>query len=747
MTKIYRIPTGQVEGNGSNDTNTSEIRPYGEIGLFIGNNNKLELLMFDGVRTHQRSKILNKGTFYGGDADSSDGAGYDSIKLVPDEFLRQEGSQQYLIVEPTGGQPGHVHIRAGGTIDSSTADLFLGGEKTNVKVSDTYDNVTIRTSDDSGGGVIPKEWIFDNLGGLSFPMGGAIEPAGMGWLGLTNGESGGPISILQKSINIAYTGQPMSEITLISSNSWTAGSVLITTQDLVAGTTKQWTFDSEGSLDVPGFITSNEVTGLKLASNYDVSIIADYTDNNIEWTFDGSTSTLIVPGPIKSKTNQQVGSQVTGLPYTLGAGADNGYVGIGSEWAVVVALGNLTGYTLTAQQTGSTIFTTTITQMRTDLGGSPAFQTAVGLPGYAADITFTLTSPDYVPASDNNLELEAGPDIWTFGANGTLMFPNSALVDSSDSNIEFRGMNNFNVEAGGVVNIVTDSTDTAQSWQFGDNGALTFPDTVSNIYTLNPATSGGVSGLNLTGNTRTYIGITGDPNFTWDFRNFGLADYSTNRKPAIMLPGSSWIEEDLTNQSLNLGMLGPLLIGSQDKLTLRTNSIDLQNNGFTPLATYEWVFGKDGSLTFPDDTVQTTAYPGITNVAGVSETLVVGGSDMTKDALSVRVVAGVGSYLDVEINYSLPSASATVMGSSTTVAFTQVSTQPLNIFGGQQTLTANNTTWTIINAENLNTVGDSVTAVISDKSFNKIYRVTVIARTLPDIAVPGDAYCTIEVLK
>ncbi len=740
MTKIYRIPTGQVEGNSSNETNTSEIRPYGEIGLFIGDNNKLELLMFDGVRTHRRSKVLNKGTFYGGDADSSDGAGLDTIKLIPDANQHfndgSYGNDQYLIIDPTA--PNHIHIRAGGTIDSSNADLFLGGENTNVKVSDTYDNVTIRTSDDSGGGVIPKEWIFDNLGGLSFPMGGAIEPAGMGWLGLTNGESGGPISILQKSINIAYTGQPMSEITLISSNSWTAGSVLITTQDLVAGTTKQWTFDSEGSLDVPGFITSNEVTGLKLASNYDVSIIADYTDNNIEWTFNGPTSTLIVPGPIKSKTNQQVGSQVTGLPYTLGAGADNGYVGIGPEWAVVVALGNLTGYTLTAQQTGSTIFTTTITQMRTDLGGSPAFQTAVGLPGYAADITFTLTSPDYVPASDNNLELEAGTDIWTFGANGTLMFPNSALVDSADSNIEFRGMSNFNVEAGGVVNIVTDSTDTAHSWQFGDDGLLTFPDTVSKISTLNPATSGGVSGLNLTGNTRTYIGITGNPNFTWDFRNFGLADYSTNRKPAIMLPGSSWIEEDLTNQSLNLGILGPLLIGSQDKLTLRTNSVDLDINGFTPLATYDWVFGKDGSLTFPDNTVQTTAYPGITNTHTGSSVIAPGIQDATRDNLSVRVTNN-NNTLDVEVNYQNPDTTVIVSAYRMYPA-------PVNVYAGSSSKTSGNTIWD--NFGNLSAPGDSIGFTFTDQNFSKVYRVTVIAEVMPNsVEIAGQAYCIIEQLR
>lgn len=160
-----------------------------------------------------------------------------------------------------------------------------------------------------------------------------------------------------------------------------------------------------------------------------------------------------------------------------------------------------------------------------------------------------------------------------------------------------------------------------------------------------------------------------------------------------------------------------------------------------------WSFGTNGSLTFPDTTIQTTAYLGITHEVGGSSTIVVGGSNMTRDALSVRIVAGMGSTLNVEINYSLPDTSATVMGSSTTVASTQVLTQPLNIFSGQQTLTANNTTWTIINAETLSTIGDSVTAVISDTSFHRMYRVTVMARTLPDVGAPGDAYCTIEVLK
>ncbi len=669
--------------------------------------------MFDGVRTHVRSKILNKGTFYGGDADSSDGLNRDTIKLVPDEELRRNNSDQYLVIDPTYGEPGHIHIRAGGTIDQSTADLFLGGELNNVRLSDLGNYVQISADDGTGAGTT-KQWRFDSVGGLTLPSGAGII-----------GQDGIRLWGQGEMSSTAYFGLPSN--TDAASTYLTIGNYSSTGVLIQAGTTnppKNFYFKGSGDLELPGsgkLIDTSTVAEAGTIITVPLNAAGDTVD------YVGGASVLEVP--TNADTDQVQAGWIITFP-------DN-------TQRTVSSTGQAGGYT--------SIY---YNEANPGLGAS-TYPVTIQSADYVQGSVGTLTvskAGNITIASNYSVSIVADYTdtnrLWVFdGSDGSLRFPNNAVLDPSDSNIEFRGMNNFNVEAGGVVNIVTDSTGTTHSWQFGDDGLLTFPDTVSNIYTLNPATSGGVSGLNLTGNTRTYIGITGDPNFTWDFRNFGLADYSTNRKPAIMLPGSSWIEEDLTNQSLNLGMLGPLLIGSQDKLTLRTNSIDLQNNGFTPLATYEWVFGKDGSLTFPDDTVQTTAYPGITNVAGVSETLVVGGSDMTKDALSVRVVAGVGSYLDVEINYSLPSASATVMGSSTTVAFTQVSTQPLNIFGGQQTLTANNTTWTIINAENLNTVGDSVTAVISDKSFNKIYRVTVIARTLPDIAVPGDAYCTIEVLK
>lgn len=70
-------------------------------------------------------KIIGAGTA------SGDGLGYSTLELVPDGTLV---SDQYIIVDPTA--PNHIHLRAGGTQDASTAALFLGGELNYARVTD-----------------------------------------------------------------------------------------------------------------------------------------------------------------------------------------------------------------------------------------------------------------------------------------------------------------------------------------------------------------------------------------------------------------------------------------------------------------------------------------------------------------------------------------------------------------------------------------------------------------------------------
>ena len=71
---------------------------------------------------------------------SGDGFGSDTLELIPDQNLSVD---QRIIIDPTS--PNHIHIRAGGPQDYSTAFLVLGGEKNAVVVSDADRVVSITT--------------------------------------------------------------------------------------------------------------------------------------------------------------------------------------------------------------------------------------------------------------------------------------------------------------------------------------------------------------------------------------------------------------------------------------------------------------------------------------------------------------------------------------------------------------------------------------------------------------------------
>jgi hypothetical protein len=60
--------------------------------------------------------------------------------LYPSETYAASGNQ-YIVIDPTA--PNHIHVRAGGAIDSSTAQLFLGGEVNNVQIDDAAKAVYI----------------------------------------------------------------------------------------------------------------------------------------------------------------------------------------------------------------------------------------------------------------------------------------------------------------------------------------------------------------------------------------------------------------------------------------------------------------------------------------------------------------------------------------------------------------------------------------------------------------------------
>jgi hypothetical protein len=91
------------------------------------------------------------------------------LELNPDETNLDD---RYIVIDPTA--PNHIHLRAGGTIDASTADLFLGGEYNYVKVSDGSANVEISTDG-------RWAWQFTNTGRLQLANGTSIYDSADGF--------------------------------------------------------------------------------------------------------------------------------------------------------------------------------------------------------------------------------------------------------------------------------------------------------------------------------------------------------------------------------------------------------------------------------------------------------------------------------------------------------------------------------------------------------------------------------------
>lgn len=149
-----------------------------------------------------------------------------------------------------------------------------------------------------------------------------------------------------------------------------------------------------------------------------------------------------------------------------------------------------------------------------------------------------------------------------------------------------------------------------------------------------------------------------------------------------------------------------------------------------------WVFNGNGSITFPNNTVQTTAYVNnITTTADNNSSILIPSSTMTKDSLKVRITVVNESEVAVEINYVDPNNTIKISGSNGTT----------NLFNGSINVIPGNVIYYPITTP-LTQVGDIVTAIIADHSFGKVYRITAMYRDIPSEIVTASVYCMIEQL-
>ena len=67
--------------------------------------------------------------------------------------------------------------------------------------------------------------------------------------------------------------------------------------NLTDSTLRRWTFGEDGNLTLPndGIVSAGGSGGLTLGGNFDVKIVADYTDNNRTWTFNGGDGSVTFP--------------------------------------------------------------------------------------------------------------------------------------------------------------------------------------------------------------------------------------------------------------------------------------------------------------------------------------------------------------------------------------------------------------------------------------------------------------------
>lgn len=609
MTTIRRIVTSQVDGNDANTNNDSEIRPFGETAIYLDTNGPVDkpvLAMHDGVRTHIRSKVLGPGVLYGSNADAGDGSNADTIKLIPDALLYDQGSNQYIVVDPTGGEPGHIHLRAGGTQDASSADLYLGGELTCVRISDTSKIVTVRTTN-IGDPNITLDWSFQPDGNLYFP--------GIGNNRIGESEPG----LVVSSDN---------SVVLQSNNN---------------GESKEWLFNTNGSITFPdSTIQTTAYTGG--ADTLDsVTDRGATTTNNI-------TVGAVITTDVTGKTAPAVGTRVTGIRPPEGAGSNNGYVWVPDE-TQISSLGDITGWTLT---NSNGIFSTTVVQMRNDLGAAWAIETADPLI-YTG--TYTFTSPDYAAPAPLPLDINVSNKTWTFDTNGDLSLPNgitvmggapSLIVDTGNNlgigtsrlqsasancaiavgdefvaDIEFNDditvvqvgwtvvvggttytvtaidpappANQYRITAAGATFVqsttytFTNPTPIPSAWVFGNDGSLTTPG------------SGVISHLD----NDLKVEVSGTDVIV--LRTDG-GDTVINADGSMTLPGGSSITDT-----------GVMILGSGDTIGEGQRAARIGINGSVEgvaigAGPHDWLFTNDGTLTFPGGMTIDTEYGGTTRL-------------------------------------------------------------------------------------------------------------------------------------
>jgi hypothetical protein len=543
-------------------------------------------------------------------------------------YLNLPGGTAFIVAEGNA-----VSIGANGEPGSSSLDLTsLGAGLTS--------QVDLRLS--AGGGA--QHWEFGTDGALTLPSGASISNVTTGFNQTFTENGSGGSSTNQDSLTVgigdpawaaAIAANPGNYYIRFASEDYLGQSTIGAISGPAPGTnvytlTGSWSADGGG---FPIIITSNDyVSVTDINSNSGARITTD----GGSWTFD-TYGVLTLPGvpspnffgdhgtisyrPSEWQAVQTVGSTIPGV---------NG-VGGGGTWKFNKTLYE---FDFTAIKPGDTLMLD-----NADVG----YSDPPGTRGYAAGITVSYQDPDnqdlwiigssqagpnlpdgttmWLKYNDESISLndawgfsnsslnlpynakfKRNENEWTFGDDGTLELPASLKIGPI-SDIPTIYSTGSNLVVGSYNDLILSAEDGDYDWTFGQDGSLTFP-------------SGAGFGLGEGGQLKVHDGNT----LSLDFRDqSGRGFYTNGDGYTIRSNGTyNWIfssDGSLTvpgiikkDDALQLTSAGALttntasvnVYGDLGKVLLRTD------NG---TSSKDWQFNVDGSMEFPDSTVQTTAYP------------------------------------------------------------------------------------------------------------------------------------------
>ena len=364
-------------------------------------------------------------------------------------------------------------IKGGAQFSAEDNGIFLTWNEINPQVSDT---VTIFVGANAYTSQTLYWWITPAEAGIADPGSGTIE---------IDGSGNGSFTFTVDSDDYEFTVRVSPE-----NNNYDPDSIGVETQLFNA--------DAPAFSDYHLHLTTGDLAETSIFLGTDNHNVRTTVDGGVEintflypegggsakWTFDNNGD-LTFPG----SSNARIGESEPGLVVF----SDFGFAVVTNADSISTYEVEFIGFVSDGLGNGSPGATLTVTEIvaGTITNGMTIYGAGLPEEGWAVTFDSNLLPPvgsggtgNYLldganiltsSQSFNNNVLAAGSQSWVFGNDGNITLPNNGMIRTDGDNVEVGNLNNFNVEAAGVVNIYTDTEGTGYQWQFGDNGDLTVP--------------------------------------------------------------------------------------------------------------------------------------------------------------------------------------------------------------------------------------------------------------------------------